>query len=266
MKIAILGAGHIGGAIAASLAQGHLYNENEIIVSNPSPGKLELLQKQYPYLQTTTDNHRAVSEADLVILAVNPRKIDEVLRPLRLSRSQILISLAAGISIVHLAHFVNAEMPIFRAVPNLAISEHSGFTLLASRGATQEQQQLVQQIFEEGGKCRFLEEEQLDTASALTSSGLAFALKYMQAAMQAGMELGIPSREAMEMVAHSMEGAAELILNHATHPCLEIDKIATPGGVTIKGLNELERTDFTYSIIQAIKTSAMSVVDKMEQE
>ena len=191
MKIAIIGAGHIGSAIVACLAKGHLYNEKDIIVANPNIEKTERLQKRFPAIHITTDNQRAVSEAEVIILAVNPWKADEVLLPLRFSRSQILISLV---------------------------------------------------------------------------SGIAFALKYIQAAMQAGIELGIPAEDAMRMIAYSMEGATELILNHDTHPLLEIEKVATPGGITIKGLNELEHGGFTSCIIQAIKSSATALIDKNTEE
>ena len=247
MKIAIIGAGHIGSAIVTCLAQGHLYNEKDIIVSNPNIDKLERLQEHFPAIHITTDNQQAISEAEVIVLAINPWKVDEVLSPLRFSRTQILVSLVSGVCISHLAHLTEAEMPIFRAVPNMAITERSSLTLIASRGTDKEYQQLIKQIFEEGGKCLFLQEKQLDTTSALTSSGIAFALKYMQAVMQAGIELGIPGKDAMQMAAYSMEGATELILNHNTHPLLEIEKVTTPGGTTIKGLNELEHKGFTSS-------------------
>ena len=248
MKIAIIGAGHIGSAIVTCLAQGHLYNEKDIIVSNPNIDKLERLQEHFPAIHITTDNQQAISEAEVIVLAINPWKVDEVLSPLRFSRTQILVSLVSGVCISHLAHLTEAEMPIFRAVPNMAITERSSLTLIASRGTDKEYQQLIKQIFEEGGKCLFLQEKQLDTTSALTSSGIAFALKYMQ------------------MAAYSMEGATELILNHNTHPLLEIEKVTTPGGTTIKGLNELEHKGFTSSIIQAIKSSATTLIDKEEED
>lgn len=80
------------------------------------------------------------------------------------------------------------------------------------------------------------------------------------------IELGIPGKDAMQMAAYSMEGATELILNHNTHPLLEIEKVTTPGGTTIKGLNELEHKGFTSSIIQAIKSSATTLIDKEEED
>lgn len=135
-----------------------------------------------------TENQYAISEADIIILAVKPCIVDEVLSPLRFSRTQILVSLVTGISISHLAHLSETEMPIFRVVPNIAITEHSSLTLITSRKAGKEHQQLIKQTFEEGGKCLFAEEKQLDIISALTSSGIAFALKYIPAAMQAGID------------------------------------------------------------------------------
>ena len=266
MKIAILGVGPMGSAIATCLAQGHLYNENDIIISDPDINKLKALQQYFQSIRVTSDNRRAISEAEIIILAVNPSKVNEVLLSLRFSRSQILVSLAPGINITHLAHLVACEMTIFRAIPNIALTEHAGMTLITSRESTEEQQNLIKQIFEEGGKCLFVAEKQLDTGSALTSSGVAFALKFIQAAMQAGIELGFSPQDAMQMISYSMEGATELILNHNSHPCLEIEKITTPGGSTIKGLNTLEHSNFTSSIIQAIKISASPLINNEQEE
>ena len=162
--------------------------------------------------------------------------------------------------------FIGNRNAYIRVVPNIAITEHSSLTLITSRKAGKEHQQLIKQTFEEGGKCLFAEEKQLDIISALTSSGIAFALKYIHAAMQAGIELGISAEDAMRMTAYSMEGATELILNHDTHPLLEIEKAATPGGATIKGLNELEHRGFTSAVIHAIKSSATVSTDKETEE
>ena len=93
--------------------------------------------------------------------------------------------------------------------------------------------------------------------AGVTTVGLTYALKYIQAAMQAGVELGIRPADGMKMVAQSVKGAAELILNNDTHPALEIDKVCTPGGLTIKGINSLEHDGFTSAIINAIKSSAI---------
>jgi pyrroline-5-carboxylate reductase len=163
---------------------------------------------------------------------------------------------AAGISFEQLAHdVVEPEMPMFRIVPNTAISELQSMTLIASRNAGQELEALMVNLFSEMGMAMILPEDKLEAATALTSCGIAYVLKYIQAAMQAGIEMGIRPSDAMDMIAQSVKGAAELILNNDTHPSVEIDKVTTPGGITIKGINELEHNGFTSAIIKAMKAS-----------
>lgn len=255
MKVAIIGAGNMGSAIARGLAQGYLVQAREITVSNPSNEKLERLKAAFPDINTTHDNAEAATNADIIIVAVKPWLMEEVISPLRLKRTQILVSLAAGIPFEQLAHFSDAEMPLFRVVPNTAIAERASMTLIAERNATAKQKQLLLDIFNEMGLSMMITESKIAAATALTSCGIAYVLKYAQAAMQAGIEMGIAPKEAMRMVAQSLEGAAELLLNNDTHPSIEIDKVTTPGGITIKGINELEHRGFTSAIINAMKAS-----------
>ena len=242
MKVAIIGAGNMGGSIACGLAKGKLIPASDIIVSNPSIGKLEALKKEFPSIAITRNNAEAATGADIVILAVKPWLIRGVLREMKLRSKQILVSVAAGISFEQLAHdVVEPEMPMFRIVPNTAISELQSMTLIASRNAGQELEALMVNLFSEMGMAMILPEDKLEAATALTSCGIAYVLKYIQAAMR--------------MVAQSVKGAAELILNNDTHPSVEIDKVTTPGGITIKGINELEHNGFTSAIIKAMKAS-----------
>lgn len=245
----------MGSAIARGLAQGYLVQGREITVSNPSNEKLERLKAAFPDIITTHDNAEAAANADIVIVAVKPWLMEEVISPLRLKRTQILVSLAAGIPFEQLAHFSDAEMPIFRVVPNTAIAERASMTLISARNASDKQKQLLLDIFNEMGLAMMIPESKIAAATALTSCGIAYVLKYVQAAMQAGVEMGIAPKEAMKMVAQSLEGAAELLLNNDTHPSVEIDKVTTPGGITIKGINELEHGGFTSAIINAMKAS-----------
>lgn len=255
MKIAIIGAGNMGGAIACGLAQGHFTEAREIIVANPHDEKLQKLQARFPAIRVTNDNKEAARNADIVIVAVKPWKVKEVLKPIHPQRPQILVSLAAGITMEQLAQYVDPEMPIFRIIPNTAIAERASMTLVCGRNASEQQVQMLLNIFNEMGLAMMVKEEQLEAATALSSCGIAFVLKYVQAAMQAGIEMGISPRSAMHMVAQSLEGAAEILLNNDTHPAVEIDKVTTPGGITIKGLNELEHAGFTSAVIRAIKAS-----------
>lgn len=256
MKVAIIGAGNMGGAIARGLANGHYIKAEEITVSNPSQPKLDLLKAEHPHIHITNSNKEAAEGADIIIIAVKPWKVEEVLKPLRLRQPQILVSVAAGLTFENLAHFVDPEMPIFRVIPNTAIAECASMTPIAARNASDEQIKMMIDLFNEMGLAILIEEKQFAAATALTSCGIAYVLKYVQAAMQAGVEMGIRPNDAMKMVAQTVEGAAQLLLkNEHTHPVLEIEKVTTPGGITIKGVNALEHEGFTSAVIKALKAS-----------
>ena len=231
MKIAIIGAGNMGGSIARGLAKGSLIDDSDIIVSNPSAGKLEKLKKEFPCISTTNNNLEAATGADIVILAVKPWFMESVMRELKLKSKQILISVAAGISFEELAHYVVApEMPMFRLIPNTAISELESMTLVAARNTNDEQDNFILRLFSEMGTVMLIPEDKIAAATALASCGIAYVLQ-------------------------SLKGAAALIQNNDTHPSVEIDKVTTPGGITIKGINELEHNGFTSAIIKAMKAS-----------
>lgn len=255
MKIAIIGAGNMGGAIARGLAQGHYIEAREIIVTNPSTAKLDKLKSEFPTIHTTTDNMEA-ADADVVVVAVKPWKVEEVLKPLRLRKPQILVSVAAGMTFENLAHFVDPEMPIFRVIPNTAIAERASMTLIARRNASDQQTQTMINIFNEMGLSMLIEEKQFAAATSLASCGIAYVMKYVQAAVQAGIEAGLRPHDAQTMVAQTLDGAAQLLLNHPdAHPALEIERVTTPGGITIKGINSLEYDGFSAAVIKALKAS-----------
>lgn len=255
MKVSIIGAGNMGGAIALGMAKGTIVNAKNIVVADPSKANLDRLIQQVPEMNTTANNAEAVKDADIVILAVKPWLVEIVLKDLPLKEQQILVSIAAGVSTEKLAGYTNNSMTIFRLIPNTAISQMASMTFVTSNNATKEQQQLILDIFNEMGLAMPIMEKDMGAATALASCGIAYALKYIHAGMQAGIEMGIYPKDAMTMVAQSMKGAAELILNNDTHPATEIDKVCTPGGITIKGINELEHNGFSSAIIQAMKAS-----------
>ena len=255
MKVAIIGAGNMGSAIASGLAQGAFISTEQIVVSNPSNGKLNALKTKFPTLQITNSNSEAATNADIIIVAVKPWLIEEVVRPLKLKRTQILVSIAAGVSFEQLAHYASSEMTLFRVIPNTAIAQKCSMTLIATRNASHEQEEVIVSIFNEMGRSIILPEGQMEAGTALASCGIAYVMKYVQAAMQAGVEMGIRPKDAMDMVAQSLEGAAKILQENETHPSLEIDKVTTPGGITIKGINELEHEGFTSAVIKAIKAS-----------
>ena len=254
MRIAIIGAGNMGGAICRGLL--HAPNAPEVIISNRSMGKLEALKADYPTLEVTTDNKAAAQGADMVILAVKPWLMEVVLKEIQLQETQILVSVAAGISFEQLADYTGLQLQtMFRLIPNTAISHLQSMTIIASQNATKEQEELVLNLFNQMGMALLVPESKMAACTSLTSCGIAYVLKYIQAAMQAGVELGLYPQEAQQMVAQSVLGAATLILENQQHPAIEIDKVCTPGGLTIKGINQLEHDGFTSAVINAMKAS-----------
>ena len=186
MKIAIIGAGNMGSAIARGLAQGDLVPPENITVSNPSEAKLQALQRDIPGLRTTASNVKAAGDADLVILCVKPWVVDDVLLELPWRDGQILASVVAGRSISSLAAILSAKGPLapmpnltfFRIVPNTAAAIGQSMTLVSSLAANPKQQQLVLRLLSPLGPTMLLPEEQLAAATALASCGTAYAMAY----------------------------------------------------------------------------------------
>lgn len=260
MKIAIIGAGNMGGAIAGALAASGVYGKGDIVCANPSQGKLERLSEQWPVIATTNDNCEAVEGADVVILAVKPWLSETVVRQIagRFDASrQMLLSVVAGVGYKELSEWLcgdSKQMPtIFLSIPNTAISVGEGVTFLVPYNASEEQRRMVADMFSAMGEVVEVDDEHLEAGMILCSCGVAFALRYARAAVEGGVELGFKADVATRMVAQTMKGAAELLLRNGTHPEQEIDKVTTPGGITIRGLNEMENAGFTPAVIRGLK-------------
>lgn len=251
MKVAIIGAGAMGGAIAEGALKGHV--ADEIIISNPSAGKLRRFTDAG--LKTTTDNREAVAEADIVVLAVKPWLVEVVLREIRdlLTDGKILVSVAAGISGQQLAEWAGNGCKIVIAIPNIAIAQCQSMTFIAPMNVLDEDVTVVSDFFGEMGKICICSESQLQAGMALASCGIAYAFRYIRAASEGGVELGFKARQSQEIVMQTLRGAVVLLEAEGLHPEEAIDKVTTPGGLTIKGLNEMEHAGFTSSVIRGLK-------------
>jgi len=255
MKIAIIGAGNMGSAIALGLVNGDIIKPHDIIISNPSTEKLNALKARYADFNITSDNKEATKNSEVVILAVKPWIVEKVLNEINLKKQQMLVSIAAGVTFGQLGKYSGVDSTMYRVIPNTAISQRSSMTLIAAHNSTSEQDILITNLFKQFGVTMIIPEDKMAAATSLSSCGIAYVLKYIQAGMQAGIEMGLTPDDAARMVAQSAKGAAELILNNHTHPSVEIDKVTTPGGLTIKGINELEHDGFSSAIIKAMKAS-----------
>ena len=264
MKIAIIGSGNMGGAIARGLSKSSMFDASDITCTALSDTTLEKLRSFNPKFVLTHDNKEAARRADIVLLAVKPWLIENVIKEIRPAldfERQIILSVAAGVTLdtLYACLTKNADLDsvaaptLFRVMPNTAIEIMSGMTFIAARNASKERINTVLDIFNELGHAMLIEERLMSAGTALASCGIAFALRYIRAAMEGGVELGFYPRQAQEIVAYTVKGAAELLLAKGNNPEEEIDKVTTPGGITIKGLNEMERAGFTSAVIQGLK-------------
>ena len=258
MKIAIIGAGNMGGAIARGLAHGNM--DVNIAVADLAQDKLDELKAEYNAIEVSTDSAAIVADADVVLLAVKPWLVEPVIKSvlpaLNLS-SQIILSIAAGVDIATLTGWLGDEKAVvFRAIPNTAISIHQSMTFVChNANVSEEQVAQVEAIFNALGKAAVIEERLMGAATSLCSCGIAFAMRYVRAATEGGVELGIYPNDAKQYVLQTLRGAVELLESTGNNPEVEIDKVTTPGGITIKGLNAMEAHGFTNAVIEGLKAS-----------
>lgn len=255
MKITIIGAGNMGGAIARGLAKGSIFSENEITCTAKGTATLEKLRETNPGFTLLTDNQQAVKGADIVVFAVKPwlmKEVIEQVRPALLPDSQIYISVAAGITCQELSEWTGSSS-VIRVIPNTAIEIQESMTFITAASLDMPHLQLAEKIFSQLGTTMTVPEKQLAACTALASCGIAFAMRYIHASAQGGVEIGVKASDAQKIVEHTMIGAAKLLLAKNAHPATEIDKVTTPGGITIRGLNEMEHAGFTSAVIKGLK-------------
>jgi pyrroline-5-carboxylate reductase len=255
-KIAIIGGGNLGVAIAEGLIQSGFVLPKQILVTRRNIGLLHELERKG--VLVSDKNEEAVRYADLVILAVKPFQVNDVLTVLKKDfkeEKHVLVSVVTGVSIEQIAGIMGKKIPIVRAMPNTAIAIQESMTCIAAKNTSEEQLQYVQDIFNQLGKAVKIDEKLMDAATVLGACGTAFAMRYIRANIQGGIEIGFDAATASLIAAQTVKGAAELLLKKETHPEQEIDKVTTPKGCTIAGLNEMEHRGFSSSLIKGLVAS-----------
>ena len=254
-KIAIIGGGNLGSAIAKGLVFSKTVNPESIFVTRRRAQLLEPLAKIG--IQTGSNNPEAAHLARFVFLAVKPYQMEEVLKEITpsLEPGACLISLATGIDNRSLLALSGNKYPVFRAMPNTAIAIGQSMTCLSAMNASPEQEETVKALFETMGSAQYIPEELMSAATVLAACGIAFALRFIRAATQGGIEIGFGSDLALKIASQTVKGAAELIIQGESHPEAEIDKVTTPRGITISGLNEMEHQGFSSSLIKGLLAS-----------
>ncbi|MGE4568236.1 MAG: pyrroline-5-carboxylate reductase [Bacteroidales bacterium] len=255
-KIAIIGAGNIGSALLEGLLKSGEMDPSRITVTDLRADILEQLSARG--FDTTVNNAEALAKADIIVLCVKPWGVAKILADLapNLDPSRhILVSIAAGVSIQTIEKIV-PNLPVMRAIPNTAMAVRASMTaLVAAPLCKMEQIARVKAIFDHVGLTLLMGEEELNAATVLASCGTAFALRYIRAAMQGGVQIGVRADVARDMVAQTLLGAAQIVLENQSHPEVEIDKVTTPKGLTIQGLTEMEYYGFSRSVVKGILAS-----------
>ncbi len=266
MKVTIIGAGNLGGAIACGLAKGTFFKPEDITCIDHNPTALEKMRATgYPFV--LTNNMRAAfTSADITVLCVKPHAvkgiIDEVRDYVDFDR-QILFSAVAGVSFEDMDRWFvegrgrveDLKLVHFRIMTNTAISICEGMNFIASRTANAAQIKLAEAIFSEMGTTIIVPERLLPAAMAVGSCGIAYVMRYVRAAMNGAIEAGFSADDAHTIVLQTINGAVKLLLENGDHPEVEIDRVITPGGFTIRGLNAMEEKGFSNSIIAGIRES-----------
>lgn len=258
MRIAILGGGNMGGAIAAGAVAGGVARRDEITVSHPK----QQLSELFAGMRTTRDNAAAVAGADLVVLAVKPWMAEEVAGEIREAvnpDTQSVVSVVAELCFSTLSRWLTSRggrVPaLFRVIPNTAIAIGRGVSFVAAQGAAEEQRRQVERLFGAVGRVFAVTEQEMTPCMALSSCGIAYAFRYIDAAVRGGVSLGLEERRALDIVVATVRGAVEMLERNGTSPSAETDKVTTPGGITLRGLEAMERGGFSDAVLAGLLAS-----------
>lgn len=245
-----------GAAAAASEGYfGDRLSASDIVVVNRREEKTREIEAAGYGVRAVTGDYSDVRDADIVVVAVKPWDVAGVLADAGPFEGQVVVSVAAGIGLLALEGLCGLGAPVFNAIPNTAAAVRESMTFVTCMNATAEQKEMVLDLFGALGKVQLTDEAHLDAAMALCSCGTAFAMRYVRASVEGGVELGLRPAQALEGVLQTLKGAVALLEERGGHPEAEIDKVTTAGGLTIRGLNEMEHAGFTSSVIRGLKAA-----------
>lgn len=254
-KITIIGGGNLGKSIISGLASSDLFEAKNITVVDKSKYNLKDVEDN---LGVATSQHieLAIKDVKWVILCVQPRQLVGVLEEIKnlVTKDQILISTVTGTSIEE----INAVVPnnkVIRVMPNTGAAKKLSMTCIAANDDVKEELATVEEMFNTIGETLIIEERMMQAATVLGASGIAFFLRFLRAMIQGGIQMGFHPHEAQIIAVQTAIGAATLVAENGTHPEREIDKVTTPQGCTIEGLNEMEHQGLSSSVIKGIMAS-----------
>ena len=258
MKTTIIGAGAMGGALAEGLLRSGAVAATDLTIADLSADALRRFENSGASI--TTDNSAAAVDADTLFIVVKPWLVERVIEgllPVISGRRLTIVVIAAGVPSADICRFLhvedNPQFTLFLAIPNTAIAVMQSMTFLVPAVAEAADSAAMKALFEEVGECIVTEERLLAAGTTLASCGIAYAMRYIRAATEGGVEIGFKAHDAQQIVQQTVKGAVALLQATGNHPEAEIDKVTTPGGVTIKGLNAMEHAGFTSAVIRGLK-------------
>lgn len=260
MKIAIIGTGNLGQSIANGILNSN--GATSMYLTKRNPEKLKYFE-DYGNVTVTASNEEAVNNSDILIFAVQPGHFEAILYDVKdqLTEKHVIISVITGFPISRIESIIGADKYILRCMPNTAISVGKSMTCICSNGVGKKRVDLAKAIFNRMGHTLEIPEEQMQAATVICASGIAFWMRLIRATTQGAIQLGFESKEAQELAMHTCNGAAALLIETGNHPEQEIDRVTTPKGCTIEGLNEMEHQGLSSSLIQGIVSSYKKISD-----
>ncbi len=254
MKIAIIGTGNLGSSIAKGLIKNESFTSLYLSDRNTKAVKnFESIDNVF----VTNDNALAVEQSDIILFALQPKHIDGVLESVKpiITNDHIIMSVAAGVDTVRIENILGADKKIIRIMPNTAISIGKSMTCIAANAAGQDKVPLAEDIFNQLGTTMVIPEDLVQAATVICASGIAFWMRLVRATTQGAIQLGFEAEEAHELAVQTCFGSASLLIESGRHPEQEIDRVTTPSGCTIEGLNEMEHQGLSSALIQGIVAS-----------
>jgi len=239
MKITVIGAGNMGGALVKGWTRAGMVAN--LTVTARTQQTLDSLAEACPGITATLDNFKAIQDADVVVLAVKPWLVEQVIAEIVPElKGKLLVSVAAGVRHDRVDVYV---------MPNIAAEFGESMTFIEEA----EKAEAVAELFGKVGQCKVVPQRLMDAGMMMADCGIAYVMRFLRAMMEGGVEMGFYPDEAKDIAMQAMQGAVTMLRETGLHPEAAIDKVTTPGGITIKGLNELDHAAFNSAVIRCLK-------------
>jgi pyrroline-5-carboxylate reductase len=254
VRVAVLGAGKMGGILLQAFLKQNLFARDQIHATVGHAEKALALSAQWG-VDVTTNNLEAARQADLILIGVKPTQVPGIIEEIRpaLTKDKTLVSFAASVETSAIEEVAGLEIAVIRAMPNTPAALGAGATgLCGGRFVSSKQMKLAERIFETVGRTAIVDEKLMNAVTGLSGSGPAYVYVVIEALAEAGAKVGLPRDTATLLAAQTVFGAAKMVLETGYHPALLKDSVTTPGGCTIEGVMELEQGGVRVALVKAV--------------